>query len=175
MVGEERSALTRPHESAGEKKAPASWLLLIGVAVFAVALGGYVIYAVIHPQSFTLDAVDLAVYRSGGFIVRHVRPLYNPHLAAPLYDWVGYGKLHLPFTYTPFAAGAFALISFVPYQLSLKLSIAVDLVSLGAGVWFPLGGLGSRRLTIRAGAPLRGAGAVLGTEPVLRTIYLGQV
>ena len=99
---------------------------------------------VIHPKSFTMDPVDLAVYRSGGLIVRHVRPLYNPHLAAPLYDWVGYGKLHLPFTYTPFAAIAFALISFVPWWLSQQLSVAVDIIALLAALWLTLGGLGYR-------------------------------
>jgi alpha-1,2-mannosyltransferase len=131
---------------------------------------------VIHPKDYTMDPVDLAVYRAGGLIVRHVQPYYDPHVASPLYDWVGYGKLHLPFTYTPFAAVAFALISFVPYQLSLKLSVAVDLVALLAVVWFTLGGLGYRRHTVvRAGATLLGAGALLWTEPVLRTIYLGQV
>jgi len=168
--------LTRQPTQAGEARPSGGWLLLlVGAAAFAVALGGYVIYTVIHPMSYTLDPVDLAVYRSGGLIVRHIRPDYNPHLAAPLYDWVGYGKLHLPFTYTPFAAVAFALVSFVPYALSLKLSVAVDLVSLLAAVWFTLGGLGYRRYTIRAGATLLGAAAVLWTEPVLRTIYLGQV
>jgi alpha-1,2-mannosyltransferase len=175
MVGEVRSVLTRPHESAGEKKAPASWLLLIGVAVFAVALAGYVVYAVIHPKSFTLDPVDLAVYRSGGLIVRHVRPLYDPHLAAPLYDWVGYGKLRLPFTYTPFAALAFSLISFVPWWLSQQLSVAVDIIALLATLWFTLGGLGYRKDKVRVGVTLLGAGAVFWTEPVLRTMYLGQV
>src|SRR5271166_1698651 len=99
MVGEVRSVLTRPRTPAGGKMTPGRWLLLAGAAVFAVALGGYVIYMVIHPKNYTLDPVDLAVYRSGGLIVRHLRPLYNPHLAAPLYDWIGYGKLHLPFTY----------------------------------------------------------------------------
>jgi alpha-1,2-mannosyltransferase len=175
MVGEVRSVLTRQPTQAGAARPSGGWLLVVGVAAFAVALGGYVIYTVIHPMSYTLDPVDLAVYRSGGLIVRHIRPDYNPHLAAPLYDWVGYGKLHLPFTYTPFAAVAFALVSFVPYALSLKLSVAVDLVSLLAAVWFTLGGLGYRRYTIRAGATLLGAAAVLWTEPVLRTIYLGQV
>jgi alpha-1,2-mannosyltransferase len=175
MVGEVRSVLTRQPTQAGAGRPSGGWLLLVGAAAFAVALGGYVIYTVIHPMNYTLDPVDLAVYRSGGLIVRHVRPDYNPHLAAPLYDWVGYGKLHLPFTYTPFAAVAFALVSFVPYALSLKLSVAVDLVSLLAAVWFTLGGLGYRRLTVRAGATLLGTAAVLWTEPVLRTIYLGQV
>ena len=140
-----------------------------------MALGLYVIYTVIHPKSFTMDPVDLAVYRSGGLIVRHVRPLYNPHLAAPLYDWIGYGKLHLPFTYTPFAAIAFALISFVPWWLSQQLSVAVDIIALLAALWLTLGGLGYRRDKTRLGATLLGAAAVFWTEPVLRTMYLGQV
>jgi alpha-1,2-mannosyltransferase len=175
MVGEVRSVLTRPQASARDDKTPGTWLLLAGVAAFAVALGCYVIYTVIHPKSFTMDPVDLAVYRSGGLIVRHVRPLYNPHLAAPLYDWIGYGKLHLPFTYTPFAAIAFALISFVPWWLSQQLSVAVDILALLAALWFTLGGLGYRRDRVRAGATLLGAAAVYWTEPVLRTVYLGQV
>jgi alpha-1,2-mannosyltransferase len=175
MVGEVRSVLTRQPTQAKARPSGGWLLLVVGAAAFAVALGGYVIYTVIHPMSYTLDPVDLAVYRSGGLIVRHIRPDYDPHLAAPLYDWVGYGKLHLPFTYTPFAAVAFALVSFVPYALSLKLSVAVDLVSLLAAVWFTLGGLGYRRLAIRAGGTLLGTAAVLWTEPVLRTIYLGQV
>ena len=140
-----------------------------------MALGLYVIYMVIHPKIFTMDPVDLAVYRSGGLIVRHVRPLYDPRLAAPLYDWIGYGKLHLPFTYTPFAAIAFALISFVPWWLSQQLSVAVDIVALLAALWFTLGGLGYRKDQTRLAVTLLGAAAVFWTEPVLRTIYLGQV
>ncbi|MGH3237891.1 MAG: glycosyltransferase 87 family protein, partial [Streptosporangiaceae bacterium] len=170
-----RSVLTRPQAPAGEQKRPGRWLLLVGLSAFAVVLGLYVIYTVIHPKSFTMDPVDLAVYRSGGLIVRHVRPLYDPRLAAPLYDWVGYGKLHLPFTYTPFAAIAFAVISFVPWWLSQQLSVAVDIVALLAALWFTLGGLGYRRDNIRLGATLLGAAAVFWTEPVLRTMYLGQV
>ena len=177
MVGQVRSVLTRPQPAARHHNAPGGWLLLLaGLVAFGVALGGYVIYMVGHPKGYTMDPVDLAVYRAGGLIVRHIQPYYDPRVASPLYNWVGYGKLHLPFTYTPFAAVAFALISFVPYQLSLKLSVAVDLVALLAVVWFTLGGLGYRRHTlVRAGATLLGAGALLWTEPVLRTIYLGQV
>ena len=175
MVGEVRPVLTSPQVPAGERRAPGGWLLLAGLAAFAGALGLYVIYTVIHPKTFTMDPVDLAVYRSGGLIVRHVRPLYNPHLAAPLYDWVGYGRLHLPFTYTPFAAIAFAVISFVPWWLSQQLSVAVDILALLAALWLTLGGLGYRRDNIRLGATLLGTAAVFWTEPVLRTIYLGQV
>jgi alpha-1,2-mannosyltransferase len=175
MVGEVRSVLTRPQAPAGGTKTPGRRMLLAGAATFVVALAGYVIYTVIHPKSFTMNPVDLAVYRSGGLIVRHVAPLYNPHLAAPLYDWVGYSKLHLPFTYTPFAAIAFALISFVPWWLSQQLSVAVDIVALLAALWFTLGGLGYRRGPIRLGVTLLAAGVVFWTEPVLRTMYLGQV
>ena len=175
MVGEVRSVLTRPQAPAGEQKKPGRWLLLAGLAAFAAALGLYVIYTVIHPKSFTMDPVDLAVYRSGGLIVRHVRPLYDPRLAAPLYDWVGYGKLHLPFTYTPFAAIAFAVISFVPWWLSQQLSVAVDILALLTALWLTLGGLGYNKDAKRLGATLLAAAAVFWTEPVLRTMYLGQV
>ncbi len=175
MVGEVRSVLTRPRTPAGEHDAPRRWLLPAGLGAFALALGLYVIYMVIHPKSFTMDPVDLAVYRSGGLIVRHVRPLYDPRLAAPLYDWVGYGKLHLPFTYTPFAAIAFALISFVPWWLSQNLSVAVDILALLTSLWLILGGLGYRKDRTRLGITLLGAAAAFWTEPVLRTMYLGQV
>ncbi len=171
--------LTPPRSPARGGKAPANRLLLAGLMAFAVALGGWVIYAVIHPASFTIDPVDLAVYRSGGLIVRQVSPPYNPHLAAPLYDWIGYqaghSSLYLPFTYTPFAALAFALISYVPWWLSQQLSVAVDIIALLAALWLTLGGLGYRRDKVRVGATLLGTAAVLWTEPVLRTMYLGQV
>ncbi len=175
MVGEVRSVLTRPQTPAGEQEKPGRWLLVAGLGAFALALGLYVIYTIIHPKSFTMDPVDLAVYRSGGLIVRHVRPLYDPRLAAPLYDWVGYGKLHLPFTYTPFAAIAFAVISLVPWWLSQQLSVAVDILALLTAVWLTLGALGYRRNQARLGVTLLGAAAVFWTEPVLRTMYLGQV
>ena len=174
-VGEVRSVLSRPQAQPGEQPKPRRWLLLAGLGAFALALGLYAIYTVIHPKSFTMDPVDLAVYRSGGLIVRHVRPLYDPRLAAPLYDWVGYGKLHLPFTYTPFAAITFAVISFVPWWLSQQLSVAVDILALLAALWLTLGGLGYRKDKTRLAITLLGAAAVYWTEPVLRTMYLGQV
>src|ERR1700690_3343201 len=174
-VGEVRSVLTRPQAPAGEAKTPGRWLLLAGAAAFVVALGGYLLYAATHAKSFIMDPVDLAVYRSGGLIVRHISPLYNPHLAAPLYDWVGYGKLHLAFTYTPFAALAFSLISFASWPLSQTISLIVNIVALVAAVWFTFGGLGYRKDKIRLGATLLGVAAMYWTEPVLRTLYLGQV
>ena len=50
MVGEVRSVLTRTKAPSGEQKKPGNWLLLVGLGAFAVALGLYVIYMVIHPK-----------------------------------------------------------------------------------------------------------------------------
>src|SRR2546421_918173 len=121
-----------------------------------------------------MNPVDLAVYRSGGLIVRHVRPLYDPRLAAPLYDWVGYGKLHLPFTYTPFAAVTFAVVSFVPWWLSQQLSVAVDILALLAALWLTLGGVGYRKGNTRLGITRVGAAPGLWAQPFPRTHHPGE-
>ena len=150
-------------------------LAVAGIIAFAVILGSYLAYMAGHPYHWTLDPVDLGVYQSGGLIVRHVRPLYDPHLAAPLYDWRGYENLHLKFTYPPFAAVVFALVSFIPWRVLPDISVLVNIAALLAALWFTFGGLGVRRGLTRLGATLLTAAAVLWTEPVLRTIYLGQV
>src|SRR5262249_21623974 len=75
----------------------------------------------------------------------------------------------------PFAAITFALISFVPWWLSQQLSVAVDIIALLTALWLTLGGLGYRKDRVRLGVTLLAAAAVFWTEPVLRTIYLGQV
>jgi alpha-1,2-mannosyltransferase len=149
-------------------------LAMAGIIAFAVILGSYLAYLAIHPIQWTLDPVDLGVYRSGGLIVRHVRPWYDPHLAAPLYGWPGSSDLHLKFTYTPFAAVAFALVSLIPWPVLPGISVVGNIAALLAALWFTFGWLGYRGLT-RLGAALLTAAAVFWTEPVLRTIYLGQV
>ena len=68
-----RSVLTRPRTPAGDQARPRRWLLLAGLGVFAVALGLYVIYTVIHPKSFTMDPVDLAVAMSGDLAEEELR------------------------------------------------------------------------------------------------------
>ena len=150
-------------------------LAVAGIIAFAVILGSYLAYLAIHPDNWTLDPVDLGVYRSGGLIVRHVRPWYDPHLAAPLYDWRGYDSLHLKFTYPPFAAIVFAAVSLIPWRVLPPLSVTVNIAALLAALWFTFGGLGYRRGLTRLGATLLAAAAVFWTEPVIRTLYLGQV
>ena len=53
--------------------------------------------------------------------------------------------------------------------------MAVDILALLAALWLTLGGLGYRKDQTRLAVTLLGAAAVFWTEPVLRTMYLGQV
>ena len=55
------------------------------------------------------------------------------------------------------------------------LSVAVNIAALLAALWFTFGGLGYRRGLTRLGATMLTAAAVFWTEPVIRTLYLGQV
>ena len=108
----------------------------------------------------------------GGLIVRHVLPLYDPHAASPLYDWSSLRGFM--FTYTPFAAVAFAVVSFLPWSVLPQVSVAASMVSLAACCWLTLSVLGYRG-RVRTGAALLAAGILLWTEPVQRTLLLGQV
>jgi alpha-1,2-mannosyltransferase len=156
-------------------KAPGTRLVKAGAVAFFAVLAVWVGFAVTSGRAGALNPVDLTVYRDGGLIVRHVHPYYDPHPAAPLYDWGGYGPLALKFTYTPFAAIVFALISFIPPVPLWVLSVIVNIVSLLAALWFTFGGLGYRDRRVRLGATLLAAAATFWLQPVVRTIYLGQI
>ncbi|MGH3168469.1 MAG: glycosyltransferase family 87 protein, partial [Trebonia sp.] len=148
-------------------------LLIVGAVAFAVVVLGWVAYDARRSSGWTLYPVDLGVYRAGGLIVRHVSPPFNAHVASPLYDWDK--GTDLQYTYTPFSAVAFALISFVPAYLDSRLEEAVNVVALVAACWFTMRALGYSGRRVLAGGALLGAAAGLLTEPVFRTIYLGQI
>jgi alpha-1,2-mannosyltransferase len=148
-------------------------LLIVGAIAFAVVVLAWALYDARRSSNWTLYPVDLGVYRSGGLIVRHISPPYNAALASPLYDWDK--GTTLQFTYTPFSAVAFALISFVPAFLDSRLEEAVNVVALVAACWFAMRALGYSSRRMLAGGALLGAAAGLLTEPVYRTIYLGQI
>ncbi len=151
---------------------PGTWLLIAGVIAFGVMMACYCSFILTHPAYRWLVPVDMHVYRLGGQVVAHQAPAFNARLAAPLYDWPGYG---LKFTYTPFAAIVFTILLLPSWALLLKLSIAVNIAALAATIWVTLGGLGYRAGFARLGGTLLLAAALLWTEPVQRTIYLGQV
>lgn len=140
----------------------------------AAVVGFWVWYAQRHPLGYTLYPVDLRVYRDGGLIVRHISPPYDGKLANPLYDWP-LNNQSLKFTYTPFAAIVFALISFIPMKPLLVLSVIVNIASLVAALWFTFRALGYADRRVRLGATLLAAAVTFWLQPVVRTIYLGQV
>ena len=148
-------------------------ILAAGVVALGVAAAGWALYAAVHPAAWLLYPVDLKVYWYGGLIARHARPAYDPRLASPLYDWAS--ATGLKFTYTPFAAVAFGAVSAAPWWVLPRLSQVVNVVALGAAAWFTMAGLGYASRRARLGAALLGTAAGLATEPVFRTLYLGQV
>jgi alpha-1,2-mannosyltransferase len=188
------SVLERRDSTTPRDQRTKSRLLLIGGVSFAVVLAGWLIYAFTHATPYTVDPADLQVYDSGGLIIRHVSPPYDARLYYPLYDWPK-SKVALKFTYTPFAAIFFAAISYIPWSILPRLSQVANLLLLVAAAWLTAGVLGNhpvgRRPPVppagnhrggrglewrtRLGAALLGSAAALLTEPVFRTMYLGQV
>jgi alpha-1,2-mannosyltransferase len=160
-----------PSEPAWYRRA--DWLLAIGGAAFAVAIIGYVAFVVTHPASRWMQAVDLRVYRDGGLIVRHIRPFYRAHRAAPLYQWPGFEELK--FTYTPFAAMVCTVLTVTSFWTLMKISVAVNILALLGTIWMTFGALGYRRGTARLGATLLLAAPLFWTEPVQRVLFLGQI
>jgi alpha-1,2-mannosyltransferase len=168
------SVLERRESIACSNQSNGTRLLIIGTVTFAAVLTGWLVYACTHGPYATVDPVDLQVYKDGGLIIRHVSPAYDAAFKYPLYDWPQ-SKVALKFTYTPFAAIFFAAISYVPWSVLPRISQVANLVFLVAAAWFTTGVLGCRGWRTRLGGALLGAAAGLVTEPVFRTMYLGQV
>jgi alpha-1,2-mannosyltransferase len=160
------------------RKASQSRLLVVGVVAFVVVLGAWLGYAFSRPLTTTLYPSDLRVYLDGGLIVRHSSPPYDGKLQYPLYDWPtgnSANALALKFTYTPFAALFFAVVSIIPWSILPRVAQVANLVFLFAAAWFTMDLLGYKSRQARLGGALLGAAAGLLTEPVFRTMYLGQI
>jgi alpha-1,2-mannosyltransferase len=151
---------------------PGTKLLRAGAIAFAAVFVSWLVFAAV---TGALNEVDLTVYRDGGLIVRHVRPYYSPSAYAPLYDWGGFSPLALKFTYPPFAAIAFSGVSLLPWAAVWILSVPVNVIAFVASLWFVFGALGYKERRVRLGATLLAAAATFWLQPVIRTIYLGQV
>jgi len=156
-------------------RAPGARLLRAGAIALAAVLVSWLVYAALSGPFGALNEVDLTVYKDGGLIVRHVTPYYDPHAYAPLYDWGGYSDLALKFTYTPFAAIAFAVASVLPWGALSAVSVIGNMAALVAALWFTFGALGYTDRRVRLGAALLAAAVTFWLQPVVRTIYLGQV
>jgi alpha-1,2-mannosyltransferase len=168
------SLVDRPAAAASGERVNGTRILIAGAAAFLLVLAGWLTYIAHHPTTTTLFPVDLGVYRDGGLIVRHISPPYDPKLTYPLYEWPKNNEA-LKFTYTPFAALFFAMVSFIPWSILPHLTQVVNLIALLAATWCTMGGLGYTDRRVRAGGALLGAAAGLLIEPVFRTMYLGQI
>jgi alpha-1,2-mannosyltransferase len=139
-------------------------LLAVGVVVAVVAAGLYLAALATHPAAGTLKGFDLRVYRMGGVLARD-----DP---ARLYTWQQ--QPGIQFTYTPFAALVFALITPVPFRVLMDVAAVVSIAAATVAVCIAFRELGWRG-TARTGATLLVTGIALWLEPVQRTLYLGQI
>jgi alpha-1,2-mannosyltransferase len=167
--------LERTGSAAIPEKAARTRLLVIGASAFALVLAGWLIYSYTRPGWYTLYPTDLGIYNDGGLIVRHISPPYDGKLQYPLYNWHAIDNDSLQFTYTPFAALCFAVVSFVPWSLLPRLFQLANLIFLLIAAWFTMDALGYSSRRVKAGGMLAGAAAGLLTEPVFRTMFLGQI
>jgi glycosyl transferase family 87 len=143
---------------------PGRRVLAAGGAAAAVALAGYLATVFAHPRGLVLTWFDLHVYQAAGRVAWQA--------PATLYSW----RLQpgIQFTYTPFAAMLFAGTRWLPLPVLGWLMTGASLLSLGLAGWFTLGALGWRGPR-RAGVALALSAVALWTEPVARTLRLGQV
>ncbi len=149
-------------------------VLAAGIAAFWWVLALYAHLAQL--AAWTIDPVDLIVYRDAGLIVRHAGPFRAGLGPGGLYAWPGPpGLAGLMFSYPPFAAMLFVPLSHLRLMKLALLAIRADVLALVGVSWITLGAVGVPRGTRRAGLALLAAAAVFFTEPVQRTIYLGQI
>jgi alpha-1,2-mannosyltransferase len=172
-VRAEPAAAATATPATGPSRERARWLLPAGALLLVAVLVLYLADLVTH-LSYMAAMRDLAVYRDGGLIARHVGPAYDGHRAAPLYDWVGPNGVQ--FTYPPFAAAVFAVASVLPWTALRTAMTLASLAALGLSTWLTFGALGYRARTgVRLGATFGVCALALLTEPVQQTLSLGQV
>jgi alpha-1,2-mannosyltransferase len=160
-------AATRAETSGRPGSGGAFWLA-VGGAVFALAIGLYLVAIALHPgMSAMLKAFDLQVYLDGGKLARD-KP-------GTLYSWHLAGMPGIQFTYTPFAALVFAVLSYIPWRLLEVITVIVSTGALLSTLWIAFRTLGISDRTRRLGLALLVAGLVFWVEPVQRALYLGQV
>ena len=151
-------------------KAGGRTLLIAGAVVAAVAAILYLVALATHPMDAMLKGFDLQVYLGGAHeALHHSHSLYS-------WEFESNGVKHpgIQFTYTPFAALAFAAGLALPFTGLMAVVTVVSLFSLVATIWIAFRQLGWEK-TSRLGATMLLSGLLLWTEPVQRALFLGQV
>ncbi|HVB43478.1 MAG TPA: glycosyltransferase 87 family protein [Streptosporangiaceae bacterium] len=142
---------------------PARLFLIGAVLVFCAALAAYLTDVAAH-RGGLLAWFDLNVYNDAGLITRQL----------PSYLYIWELSRTIKFTYTPFAAVVFAGGSFLPWAVLRWVMTIASLVSVPVTAWLTLGALG-RRGASRAAAALAVGAVALWTEPVVKSLFLGQI
>lgn len=148
--------------AAGPGRGAPAAVLACGLVAFGAAVAAYALMVLAHPHAlWTMP--DLRVYRWGGLLARHSHRLYDATID-------GFG-----FTYPPLAAAIFAVLSVLSMPTLRWLSALSGLVALVLSVAIAGRMLGHRRAAISTGAALAVSAAALWTEPVLKTLWFGQI
>jgi alpha-1,2-mannosyltransferase len=155
-------------DTSGRPGPGGSFWLAAGGAVLALAAGLYLAAIALHPGMLgMLKGFDLQVYLDGGKLARdQPSALYSWHL--PGYPGIG-------FTYPPFAALVFAVLSVIPWRVMEVITVIVSTGALLGTVWIAFRSLGVSGRTRRLGLTLLLTGLVFWVEPVQRALFLGQV
>jgi len=133
-------------------------------AAFALALAAYVADVATHPLGLMLGWFDLNIYNHAGLITRHA--------PTTLYTW--HFLPGVQYLYTPFAALGFAAGSLLPWSVLKWLMTVVSIAAMVLTAWVTFGQLGWRGRE-RAAAVLALSAVALWTEPVLRSLDVGQI
>jgi alpha-1,2-mannosyltransferase len=143
---------------------PSRRALIWAAAAFGLALAAYLADVGAHPIGFTLDWFDLNIYNHAGLITRHA--------PQSLYTWQF--RPGVQYLYTPFAALGFAVGSLLPWAVLTWLMFAASLAAMVVTVWVTFGQLGWTGHR-RTAAVLGVAAVALWTEPVMRSLQVGQI
>jgi alpha-1,2-mannosyltransferase len=139
-------------------------VLMTGALAMGVAVSAYALSVAAHPADALLGGYDLRVYRDAGLIARHN--------SAMLYSWQLAPGIR--YTYTPFAALFFAATTVLPW-ITLKWAMAgASFLALMVTLWMTFGALGWHRRA-QLGIVCAIGAVAFWTEPVQRTLHLGQV
>ena len=139
-------------------------LVLGGALACALAVALFVGGMFAHPGHSLINWYDFRIYWDGGQVARH-----SPDA---LYSWQ-FGP-QVRFTYTPFAASLFALMSLMSWTVAKWLMTGASIAALVLTVSMTLrqlGWAGRRRL----GGVLLAAAVAFWFEPVQRAVHLGQI
>jgi alpha-1,2-mannosyltransferase len=133
-------------------------------AAFGLALAAYVLDVATHPLGLMLGWFDLNIYNHAGLITRHA--------PTTLYTW--HFLPGVQYLYTPFAALGFAAGSLLPWSALKWLMTVASIAAMVLATWVTFGQLGWRGRE-RAAAVLVLSAVALWTEPVLRSLDVGQI